>query len=123
MADFRFIFTILGWTFLLLCMPEGSIAPASSEQRLMTTSLNDPPILHDCDLVGIAHGGQPMSDNESGHTIGGSLQAGLDGTFRAGIQRGRGLIQEQQSWALQDSTRDGHPLFTSFVKAALINKK
>ena len=67
----------------------------------MVAVLDDAAMLERDDPVRIAHGREPMSDDEHRPAGGNSLHVLLDGTLAFVIERAGGLVEDEESRTLQ----------------------
>ena len=64
-------------------------------ELLMGAPLYYPPLLHDHDAVGVAHGGEPVGDDEGGAPGHKGVHALLHQLLGTGVYGGGGLVQYQ----------------------------
>ena len=73
----------------------------------MGAALNDAPLLQYHDAVGIANGGQPVSDDEGGAALHQGIHTPLHQGFGAGIDGTGGLIQDEHRRVSHSSPGNG----------------
>ena len=68
------------------------------------------PAVDDEDLVGPAHGGQPVGDDERRAPVEGGVEGPLHRGLRLGVEVGRGLVEHDDARSLEQQPGDGQPL-------------
>ncbi len=68
------------------------------------------PVFQDQDLVGQAHGAQPLGDDKGGAPLHQPLQRQLDQPFGLGVDAGGGVVQDQDARVLEQGAGDGDAL-------------
>ena len=76
----------------------------------MGAVLDDGSVLDGEDDVGVADGGEAMRDRDGGSALDERLKRLLDDALAFGVQRRRGLVEDQNRWVLEDHARDGQSL-------------
>src|SRR5580692_5492688 len=79
----------------------------------MRAVLENLPILEHHDLVGVAHSGCPMSNQDGGSAAHYIAQSAEDFFFGLGVYSGQGIVQNQNSRITNDSASDGGTLLLS----------
>ena len=85
----------------------------------MGAALHDAPVLQHDDGVGVAHGGQPVGDHEHRAPFHQAVHALFDQGFGAGVDAGRGFVQDQHRRVRHRRAGDGQklPLALAQVRA------
>ena len=76
----------------------------------MAAALDDPPVVDDEDLVGVAHGGQAVGDDDDGAPGRQAGQGGVDVALGGRVGLGGGLVQDQDRGVLEVGARQGDAL-------------
>ena len=76
----------------------------------MASLFDDPPTIHDQDAVGRQHRGEPMGDDECGAALHHVVERFLHQHFILGVQRGGGLVKQQDRRILENGAGDGETL-------------
>src|SRR5699024_2491966 len=76
-------------------------APAA-DQLVVGAALEDPPVLQDEDLVGVADGREAVGDRDGGAAAGGGVQRPGHRPFGGHVQGGGRLVQQQHGRVAQD---------------------
>ena len=76
----------------------------------MVALLDDPALGDDGDLVGVLDGGQPVRDDQRGAPAAQLVECLLDQDLGGVVQRGGGLVEDQDRRVLEEDARDGQPL-------------
>ena len=74
-------------------MPEGAFVILG--QLLITSLLDNPPLLHHDDLIGIADGGQPVSNHDNRHAPFQLFQRFLNPALILTVERACRFVQDQ----------------------------
>src|SRR6266702_3496438 len=82
------------------------VAPTQRKQLRMVTALHDPSLLNYQNLVSAPNGRKPVSDHERRSPLHQLVQPRLNHRLRFGVERARGLVENQNSRLCQQSTRD-----------------
>ena len=90
---------------------------AALEQLLVGAALDDPALVEHDDLVGVAHGREPVGDRDRRAPLGQPLELGLDGRLGLRVERARRLVEDQHRRVAQDRPRDRHPLLLAAREA------
>ena len=77
----------------------------------MIAALNNAPPFQDEDLVGVNDGGETVGDDQAGAVLSGELDLGLDGLFGDRVERGGGLVEDQNGRIFEQGAGDGDALF------------
>ena len=80
------------------------------QKARVRASLDDAASIQDDDLVGMNHGGQAVSDDESRARTSHLAQIAQDVLFGLAVERRRGLVEHEQARPLQRSSSDGNSL-------------
>mmetsp|Transcript_111984 Transcript_111984/g.194430 ORF Transcript_111984/g.194430 Transcript_111984/m.194430 type:complete len:252 (+) Transcript_111984:1161-1916(+) len=80
------------------------------QKLIVRALLDDHPVPHAYNLVGVADGAQPVRDHQRGPPFGDPLQCGLHQSLVFGIQRRGCLVQDQDLWVANRGARNGDPL-------------
>src|SRR5947208_2028758 len=92
---------------------ESSVDAASQYQILVTAFLSDPRLVHNDDSIHILDGRQPMGDHKCGSAHCELRKRRLDRAFRLRVERGSGLVQDQDGRVLEEHPSDREALFLS----------
>ena len=76
----------------------------------MGAALDDAAAVDDEDLVGAAHGGQPVGDHQRGAAGQGGVEGPLDGRLGLAVEVGGGLVQDDEAGALEQQPGDREAL-------------
>ena len=76
----------------------------------MAAVLRHPSVVNDEDLVGVAHGGQAVGDDNDGASGGQAGQGLVDVALGGGVGLGGGLVQDQDGGVLEVGAGQGDPL-------------
>ena len=79
----------------------------------MGALLDDVPVLHDQNHIGIANGGQPVGNDKTGSALHEVIHCLLNQNFCTGIHRGGRLVQNHDPIVRQNGTGNGEQLFLS----------
>ena len=71
---------------------------------------DDPAGVEHDDLVGVAHGGEPVGDHQHGPLLHQAVDRLLHQPLRFGVERAGGLVQDQDRRVAQQRPGDGDPL-------------
>ncbi len=89
---------------------QAAVDAVAGQQLIVASDLGDAAFVDDDDAVGIAHGGEPVRDDEdrpSTHQVGERL---LHDELAFRIQIRRGLVQDEDRRVLQERARDRQSL-------------
>jgi hypothetical protein len=86
------------------------VRAALCEQLVVPPVLDDAAAVEHQDAVGMLHRGQPVRDHEHGAVLHQALECFLDQPLALGIQRRRGLVQQQDGRVPQQRAGDRQPL-------------
>jgi hypothetical protein len=78
------------------------------EQFMMGPTLNDPSVSHHDDFVAVPDGAQPVRDDDA--STASAAKIIIDGFFNTGIERGGGLIEDDDRRISGKRTGDLDPL-------------
>src|SRR5207253_7786817 len=101
---------------LALPVPHAGIETAVREQLLVCPALDDHALVEHDDFVGTDDGGEPVCDDERGAVSRHPVERVLDFLFGMAVERGGGLVEEQDWWGLEDGARDGDALLLATGK-------
>jgi hypothetical protein len=76
----------------------------------MRSHFSDFPGAQHDDAIRVGHRDQPMRDDKRRAPFEQTLESGLNGFLRLGIQRGSGFVQDEYPRILENRTSDGHAL-------------
>ncbi|GJC95043.1 hypothetical protein ColKHC_03869 [Colletotrichum higginsianum] len=79
------------------------------EELVVGALFDDAAVGHDDDVVGVLDGRQAVGDGDGGAALGGDLEGGLHDALGLGVQRGGGLVEEE-NWVGNDGAGDGDAL-------------
>ena len=79
----------------------------------MGAPLDDPSLVQHDDLVGIAHGGEPVGDHQHGPVLHQAIDRLLDQSLRFGVEGAGGLVEDQDRRVAQQCPGDRDPLALS----------
>src|SRR5688572_1532956 len=87
----------------------------------MSSLADDAAAVDDDNPIGILGGGQPVRDDQRGAALHESLERLLHQSLAFGIERARGLVEQQDGRILEDGARDRDALLltTREARAAL----
>ena len=89
---------------------EAAVEPVNSNQLVMGALLNDLTVIDNKNLVGMAHGFQPV-DNHNDRLIAGQFRNSLHQLlFIFGVNIGSGFVQNDDGCVLHDGARNGNSL-------------
>ena len=86
------------------------VGAAVFEEGGVGAAFDDLAAVDDEDLVGGEDGGEAVSDGEGGATGGEPSEGVLDEAFGAGVEGGRGFVEDQDAWVFEDGAGDGDAL-------------
>src|SRR3954468_13142 len=89
---------------------ETRVTAVLREQLVVRARFGDAAAMQHEDHVGVAHGSQPMRDRDRGPAFEEVRQALEDQIFRQRIERGGGLIEEENRRVANNRARDRDPL-------------
>ena len=89
-------------------------------QLLVGAGLDDPASLHHHQPVGVAQGGEPVGDGKGGAPLHQMGQGLLDVFLGLYIDRGGGLVEDEDTRVVQHGPRNGHPLALPARKPAAL---
>ena len=78
---------------------EIGVEAALGDQAGMGAALDDPAVVDDEDLVGLAHGGEPVGDDQAGAPLQGRVECALDGVLGLGVEVCGGLVEDHDGTA------------------------
>ncbi len=84
--------------------------PAALDQLGVGADLGDPALVEDEDAVGLAQGGQTVSDQDDGAVGAGGVDGILHPSLTLVIQRGGPLVEDQDRRVLEEDPGQGNPL-------------
>src|SRR5438105_1299490 len=76
-------------------------------QPEVITQLDDRAFVHDDDQIGVAHGREPVRDDEGGAVFEYLIEILLNGALRFGIERGGRFVEDEDARFLEERPRDG----------------
>src|SRR5436190_9541801 len=92
--------------------------PASrQDQILVPTGLDNAAVIEHDDLIGAAHGREPVRDRDRRPALGEPVQRLLDEPFGLGVERACRLIEDEDRRVPQDRPRDRDPLLLAAREA------
>ena len=100
----------------ILGVIEVSVDTALGDQLLMAATFGDHAVGNGHDPSGGTDGGKPVGNDEGGSALGQGVKGTLDLGFRHRVQRGGGLIQNEDWGILQKDSCDGHTLLLTTGK-------
>jgi len=83
---------------------------ARLQQLSVRPRCQDAAILQHHDLVRVLDGREAVGDDECGAVVHQGVQRALNLAFGVGVQRGRGLVQDEDAGVLEKGARDGNAL-------------
>ena len=86
----------------------------------MGSALDDAPLFHDHDAVGILDRGEPVGDYEACPAVHQGIHSTLDQDFCSGIDRGCGFIQNQGRWISDCSSCDCNQLSLTLAEVGSV---
>ena len=89
---------------------EPRIAAAEPDQMVVRAVLDDAAVLERDDAVGLAHGRQPVRDDEDGAARRDALHVVLDDALALVVERARRLVEDQDARIADQRARDGDAL-------------
>ena len=93
------------------------VEPAALEQLAVRAALDDPALVDDEDLVGPAHGRQPVGDDDRRPAFEGGVEGPLHGGLRLAVEVGGGLVEDDQARSLEQQPREGQSLLLAAGQA------
>src|SRR5579871_3272864 len=89
---------------------ETGVVAARGHQLLVRPFLQDTPVLHRQDTVRVDNGREPVGNDEGRAALHQFVQRLLHQRLRRGIERGSGLVEDEQARVHQDRAGDGDTL-------------
>jgi len=85
---------------------ERRVPTAAREQVLVRAHLDNPPVVEDDDLIGIADGREPVGDCDRRAALGEALERGLDRSLGLRVERRRRLVEDEDGRVAENRARD-----------------
>ena len=76
----------------------------------MGAGLDDPAVVDDEDLVGVADRREPVRDDQGRPALEGGVEGALDRGLGLGVEVGGGLVEDDDRGLLEQQPGDGEPL-------------
>ncbi len=102
---------------LFLAVDEIGINARFIYQLFVLAMLHNAPVIDDQNLIGMAHGFQPVGDHDDGLIPSECLDSFLQSVIILGVDVCRCLVQNDDMCVLQHGTRNGNTLFFTAGKA------
>src|SRR3954447_9655197 len=101
-----------GWNGIVreLQIVKLAVDAATGEQLVMRSALDDDAAIEHHDLVRTTDRREPMGDHERGAALHQTFQRALYEPLRFGVERGRGLIEDENRRIFEQRTRNREPL-------------
>ncbi len=93
-----------------LGLDQEPVGAAPFDQFLVGAALDDLAVAEHQDAVGMAHGGQAVGDDQAGAAAHQALERLVDQPLALGIQRGGGLVEQQDARIGENGAGDGDAL-------------
>jgi hypothetical protein len=93
-----------------LALHELAVETHSAHQVLVPAALHDPPLVHHLDAVRLDHRREPVRDDDRRAAPHQPLEGLLDERLAPGVERARGLVEDEDPGILQHGPRDRDPL-------------
>jgi len=90
---------------------EGGVETMGAEEFFMRAPFDDPAPFHHKNLVGMAHGGEAVGDDETGTACQEMLKGLLNEALGRIVDTGGGLIEHKDWRVLQQGAGNGETLF------------
>ena len=97
-------------------MVEAGVVSVQGKQFVVAADFDDAAVVEHSDLVGVAHGGNPVGDEDGGGSCGIVAESAQDALFGVGIDAGQGVVEDEDGGAAQQGAGDGGALFLSAGK-------
>ena len=94
-----------------LAVVDFGVEVGGGQEGVVGAGGGDATLLHDQDLIGIADGGEAVGDDEGGASVDEVLEGELDEMLGFGIDRGGGIIQDEDAGIHEQDAGDGDALF------------
>src|SRR5687767_10452513 len=85
---------------------QASVGAALGKQLAVRSTLDDSPAIEHQNLRRVLNRGEPVRDHEHGAALEEPIDRFLHETLRFGIERRRGLIENEDGWIDEQRTRD-----------------
>src|SRR5262249_48690129 len=86
------------------------VASAAEDQVVVPAVLDDAAVVEHDDLVGVAHGREPVGDRDRRSALGETVERLLHEPLGLGVERARRLVEDEDRRVPQDRPRDRNPL-------------
>src|SRR5512132_2505412 len=96
------------------------VGAAPGQQVIVVALLDDAAVLHDQDDVGIPDGREPVGDHEAGALRAQSRHGPLDQHLGTGVDRARGLVEDEDGRVRQERPGDGDQLLLAGAQAGAL---
>jgi hypothetical protein len=95
----------------LLLLVEAGVVAVEGQQLVVAAQFDDSAAVEHGDLVGIAHGGDAVGDEDGGGGGGVAAQAAEDALFGVGVDAGQRVVEDEDGGAAQQGAGDGARCF------------
>src|ERR1700730_11214867 len=99
--------------FQQLLLVQIRVITAASEKFVVRAALDDAAVAQDDDLVGVAHGGGAVRNQNGGAALHDATQAGEDALFGLRVDAGEGIVEDEDARVADDGASDGGALLLS----------
>jgi len=97
---------------------DAEVGAGDFHELVVGAALDDAAVFHDNDEIGAAERAEAVGDDEGGAAGDGAIEGGEDLVFGFGIDRGGGIVEEENRRFEEDGAGDGETLALSAGKAA-----
>ena len=99
--------------FQLLLLIEPGVVAIKGEQFVVPAQLHNVSVIEHGDLIGVAHSGDAMGDQNSGRGGGIAAEAAQNALFRVGVHAGQRVVEDEDGRTAQQGAGDGRALLLS----------
>src|SRR5919201_4817 len=96
---------------------ERGVAPAGGDQLLVPAALDDPAVVQHDDLIGLAHGREPVRDRNRRPPLREPVERRLHEPLGLGVERARRLVEDENRRVAENRPRDRDPLLLAAPEA------